>query len=82
MPRSDDDGVGPGLPGPRVAAALVLGVLAFGVVVGNAVGPGATAAGAGGRANLTILSRRRHAARTSRGARSGGDHAAASGRRR
>ena len=55
MPRSEDDGVGPGLPGPRVAAALVLGVLAFGVVVGNAVGPGTTLAGAGGRANLTIL---------------------------
>lgn len=55
MPPSDDDGVGPGLPGPRVAAALVLGVLAFGVVVGNAVGPGTTPAGAGGRANLTIL---------------------------
>jgi hypothetical protein len=34
---------------------LVLGVLAFGVVVGNAVGPGTTAAGAGGRSNLTIL---------------------------
>jgi hypothetical protein len=55
MTRSDDDGLGPGLPSPRVAAALVLGVLAFGVVVGNAVGPGATPAGAGGRANLTIL---------------------------
>jgi phosphatidylinositol-3-phosphatase len=55
MPWSDDDGVGPGLPGPRVAAALVLGVLAFGVVLGNAVGPGTAAAGAGGRANLTIL---------------------------
>jgi len=50
-----DDGVGPGLPTPRIAAALVLGVLAFGVVVGNAAGPGATAAGAGGRANVTIL---------------------------
>ena len=45
----------PGCPAPRVAAALVLGVLAFGVVVGNAAGPGATAADAGGRANLTIL---------------------------
>jgi hypothetical protein len=55
MTSSDDDGVGPGLPGPRVAAALVLGVLAFGVVVGNAVEPGTAAAGAGGRANLTIL---------------------------
>lgn len=55
MTSSDDDGVGPGLPGPRVAAALVLGVLAFGVVVGDAAGPGATAAGAGGRPNLTIL---------------------------
>jgi phosphatidylinositol-3-phosphatase len=55
MSSRDDDGVGPGLPGPRVAAALVLGVLAFGVVVGNAVGPGTTPAGAGGRPNLTIL---------------------------
>ena len=45
----------PDCPGPRVAAALVLGVLAFGVVLGNAVGPGATPAGAGGRANVTIL---------------------------
>jgi phosphoesterase family protein len=50
-----DDGVGPGLPTPRIAAALVLGVLAFGVIVGNAAGPGATAADAGGRANVTIL---------------------------
>jgi hypothetical protein len=50
-----DDGVGPGLPTPRIAAALVLGVLAFGVVVGHAAGPGATAADAGGRANVTIL---------------------------
>jgi hypothetical protein len=50
-----DDGVGPGLPTPRIAAALVLGVLAFGVVVGNAAGPSATAADAGGRANVTIL---------------------------
>ncbi len=55
MPCRNDDGVGPGLPGPRTAAALVLGVLAFGVVVGNAVGPDATAAGAGGRSNVTIL---------------------------
>lgn len=55
MPCSNDDGVGPGLPGPQVAAALVLGMLAFGVVVGNAAGPGATPAGAGGRANVTIL---------------------------
>ncbi len=55
MPRSADDEIGPGLPGPRVAAALVLGVLAFGVVVGNAIGPGTTPAGAGGRPNLTIL---------------------------
>jgi hypothetical protein len=55
MPCRNDDGVGPGLPGPRTAAALVLGVLAFGVVVGNAVGPDATAADAGGRANVTIL---------------------------
>ncbi len=50
-----DDGVGPGLPTPRIAAALVLGVLAFGVIVGNAAGPGATTADAGGHANLTIL---------------------------
>ncbi len=50
-----DDVVGPGLPTPRIAAALVLGVLAFGVILGNAAGPGATAAGAGGRANVTIL---------------------------
>jgi hypothetical protein len=50
-----DDGVGPGLPTPRIAAALVLGVLAFGVVVGHGAGPGATAADAGGRSNLTIL---------------------------
>jgi hypothetical protein len=50
-----DDGVGPGLPSPRIAAALVLGVLAFGVVLGNAAGPGTTAADAGGRANVTIL---------------------------
>src|SRR3954469_25857505 len=51
-----DDGVGPGLPTPRVAAALVLGVLAFGVVVGNAAGPGApTADAGGGRSNITIL---------------------------
>jgi phosphatidylinositol-3-phosphatase len=55
MPCRNDDGVGPGLPGPRTAAALVLGVLAFGVVLGNAAGPAATAVGAGGRANLTIL---------------------------
>jgi hypothetical protein len=55
MTSSDDRGVGPGLPGPRTSAALVLGVLAFGVGVGNAVGPGATAAGAGGRSNVTIL---------------------------
>jgi hypothetical protein len=50
-----DDGVGPRLPTPRIAAALVLGVLAFGVVVGHSAGPGATAADAGGRANVTIL---------------------------
>jgi hypothetical protein len=50
-----DDGIGPGLPTPRIAAALVLGVLAFGVVVGHAAGPGATPADAGGRANVTIL---------------------------
>ena len=55
MAHSDDDGVDRGLPGPRVAAALVLGVLAFGVVIGDAVGPGTTPAGAGGRANVTIL---------------------------
>ncbi|MCW3022636.1 MAG: hypothetical protein JWR30_1958, partial [Conexibacter sp.] len=35
-------GFGLGLPTPRVAAALVLGVLAFGVVVGDAAGPGAS----------------------------------------
>jgi hypothetical protein len=47
---------GLGLPTPRVAAALVLGVLAFGVVVGNAAGPGASAADAGGgRRGLTIV---------------------------
>src|SRR5690349_11286424 len=40
------EAVGPGLPSPRVAAALVLG---------NAAGPGAPAADAGGRSNLTIL---------------------------
>jgi hypothetical protein len=50
-----DDGIGPGLPTPRIAAALVLGVLAFGVVVGHVAGPGATTADAGGRSNLTIL---------------------------
>src|SRR4051812_13297692 len=43
------------LPSPRIAAALVLGMLAFGVVVGHAAGPGAPAADAGGRPNLTIL---------------------------
>jgi hypothetical protein len=49
-------GFGFGLPTPRVAAALVLGVLAFGVVVGNAAGPGASAADAGGgRGVLTIV---------------------------
>jgi hypothetical protein len=47
---------GAGLPSPRVAAALVLGVLAFGTVVGRAAGPGATTADAGAqRRNLTIL---------------------------
>jgi hypothetical protein len=46
---------GPGLPTPRAAAALVLGVLASGVVLGHAAGPGAPAADAGGRANITIL---------------------------
>jgi hypothetical protein len=51
------DHAGPGLPSPRVAAALVMGVLAFGVVVGHAVGPGATSADAGGRPNLTIVAR-------------------------
>ncbi|HWH93172.1 MAG TPA: alkaline phosphatase family protein [Baekduia sp.] len=49
------DVLGPGLPSPRIAAALILGVLAFGVVVGNAAGPGASAADAGGRSNVTIL---------------------------
>jgi hypothetical protein len=48
-------GFGFGLPAPRVAAALVLGVLAFGVVVGDAAGPGASAADAGGRRGLTIV---------------------------
>jgi hypothetical protein len=48
-----DDEVGPGLPSPRVAAALVLGVLAFGVVLGNAANP--DAAGAGGRPRLMIV---------------------------
>jgi hypothetical protein len=48
-----DDGVGPGLPSPRVAAALVLGVLAFGAVLGNAAGP--DAADAGGRPRMTIV---------------------------
>src|SRR4051812_44978670 len=51
----DDVGAGGGLPSPRVAAALVLGVLAFGVVVGNAAGPNAPVADAGGRSNLTIV---------------------------
>src|SRR4051794_16365522 len=49
------DEVGPALPSPRIAAALVLGMLAFGAVVGHAAGPGAPAADAGGRPNLTIL---------------------------
>ncbi|MCW2995892.1 MAG: hypothetical protein JWQ18_3387, partial [Conexibacter sp.] len=44
LPAEQDDGVGPGLPSPRIAAALVLGVLAFGVVVGHGAGPGASAA--------------------------------------
>jgi hypothetical protein len=48
-------GFGLGLPTPRVAAALVLGVLAFGVVVGDAAGPGASAADAGRRRGLTIV---------------------------
>jgi hypothetical protein len=55
MTRSNEDGVGRGLPGPRTAAGLVLGVLAFGVVIGTAPGRDATAAGAGGRASVTIL---------------------------
>jgi hypothetical protein len=46
---------GPGLPSARTAAALVLGVLAFGVVLGHAAGPGVPSADAGGRANVTIL---------------------------
>jgi Phosphoesterase family len=50
-----DDGVARGLPSPRVAAGLVLGVLAFGVAVGNAAGPGTSAADAGGRKNITIV---------------------------
>ena len=48
-----DDGVAPSLPSPRVAAALVLGVLAFGAVLGNAAGP--DAADAGGRPRMTIV---------------------------
>jgi phosphatidylinositol-3-phosphatase len=48
-----DDGVGPGLPSPRVAAALVLGVLAFGVAVGNAATPDRAAAG--GRPPWTLV---------------------------
>jgi hypothetical protein len=48
-----DDGVGPGLPSPRVAAGLVLGVLAFGVAVGNAATP--DRAGAGGRPPWTLV---------------------------
>lgn len=54
-PVAEVDHAGVGLPSPRVAAGLVLGVLAFGVVVGHAVGPGAGAADAGGRPNLTII---------------------------
>ncbi|WCB92897.1 hypothetical protein DSM104299_01597 [Baekduia alba] len=50
-----DEGVGPALPSPRIAAALVLGVLAFGVVLGDAAGPGAPAADAGARSRLTIV---------------------------
>jgi hypothetical protein len=46
---------GPSLPTPRVAAALVLGVLAFGVVLGNAAGTGASPADAGVRRTLTII---------------------------
>src|SRR4051812_30261040 len=52
-----DDGAGPGLPAPRIAAALVLGILALGVVLGHAAGPAAGAADAGGRSNVTILAR-------------------------
>lgn len=48
-----DDGVGPGLPSPRVAAGLVLGVLAFGVAVGNAATP--DRADAGGRPPWTLV---------------------------
>src|SRR4051794_39281719 len=54
-PDEQGDDVGPALPSPRIAAALVLGVLAFGAVVGHAAGPGAPAADAGGRLNLSIL---------------------------
>jgi hypothetical protein len=43
------------MPGPRVAAVLVLGTLAFGAVVGHDIGPGAAPADAGRRPNLTIL---------------------------
>jgi hypothetical protein len=52
---AQEPATGPGLPTPRTAAALVLGVLACGVVLGHSAGPGATAADAGGRPNLTIL---------------------------
>ncbi|WP_445151696.1 alkaline phosphatase family protein [Baekduia sp. Peel2402] len=48
-----DDGVGPGLPSPRVAAGLVLGVLAFGVAMGNAATP--DRADAGGRPPWTLV---------------------------
>lgn len=43
------------LPGPRVAATLILGTLAFGTIIGHVAGPGAPAADAGGRPNLTIV---------------------------
>jgi hypothetical protein len=54
-PAATPPDAGPGLPSPRLAAALVTGALAFGVVLGHAVGPGAGAADAGGRPNVTIL---------------------------
>lgn len=48
-----DDGAGPGLPSPRVAAGLVLGVLAFGVALGNAATP--ERADAGGPPPWTLV---------------------------
>ena len=53
MDAEQDAAVGPGLPSPRVAAALVLGVLAYGVMLGNAVAP--DRADAGGRPVWTVV---------------------------